>query len=329
MDVVDSLLIALTVAVGPQAAAYAVGAVGLNIHFGYTGLLNFGHIGFFLVGAYGTAIVVDNGGSLWLGIVVGLLASAGLAVLLGIPTLRLRADYLAIVTIAIAEILRLVVGSRWASGVTGGGTGIKQVAVDFRDANPIPDGTYGIGDFSFTERVLWVMVVGWGLALGATLIVRLLMASPWGRVLQAIREDEDAARSLGKNVFAYKMQSLVLGGVFGGLGGVVLLFNSISVAPNPYVPERTFFIYVIVILGGAGTVFGPVVGSIVFWFLLEFTDSLLSDAIDSGVISSSILDSQDVAAMRFVLVGIGLMCLMVFRPQGLFGDREKLFLEES
>lgn len=329
MDVFDTFLVALTTALGPQAAAYAVGAIGLNIHFGYTGLLNFGHIGFFLVGAYGTAVWVDNGGSLWLGIFAGLLACAVLAVLLGIPTLRLRADYLAIVTIAISEILRFVVASRWASPVTGGAVGIKQVAVDFRDLNPIPRGTYGFGDFLFTDRVLWVMLVGWGLALLGTFLVYRLVRSPWGRVLTAIREDEDAARSLGKNVFSYKMQSLVLGGVFGGLGGIVLLFNSVSVAPNTYIAERTFFVYVIVILGGAGTIIGPVIGSVIFWFLLQFADGLLSDAVANDVIPGSILDAQDVAGVRFLLVGLGLVALMVFRPQGMFGNRTKLFLEDS
>ncbi len=329
MDVWGAFLVALTTALGPQAAAYAVGAIGLNVHFGYTGLLNFGHIGFFLVGAYGTAIWVDNGGSMWVGILVGLLACAVLAVLLGIPTLRLRADYLAIVTIAIAEILRLGVSSTWAAPVTGGGVGIKQVATSFRDINPIPQGTYGWGDFLFTDRVLWVMVVGWGLAALGTLLVYRLVRSPWGRVLTAIREDEDAARSLGKNVFSYKMQSLVLGGVLGGMAGVVLLFNSISVAPNTYIAERTFFVYVIVILGGAGTIVGPVVGSVIFWFLLQFAEGLLSDAVASGTIPNSILDAQDVAGVRFLLVGLGLVLLMVFRPQGMFGDRTKLFLEES
>lgn len=329
MDIGQILEVALSTAIGPQGAAFAIAAIGLNVHFGYTGLLNFGHVGFFLVSAYGAAITVDRGGPLWLGVVVGLVAAAVLAVLLGIPTLRLRADYLAIVTIAIAEILRLVVASRWASPVTGGAVGLKQVAVDFRDVNPIPDGTYGVGGLLFTERVLWVMVVGWALAALATVLVWSLFRSPWGRVMQAIREDEDAARSLGKNVFSFKMQSLVLGGVLGGLAGTVLMFNSISVAPNIYVAERTFFIYVIVILGGAGTILGPVAGTLVFWFLLEFSDGLLAGALDEGWISDSFLDRQDLAAVRFVLVGAGLIALMVFRPQGLFGSRDRLLMEES
>ena len=103
----DAFLESLRVALGPQAAAYAVAAVGLNLHFGHTGLLNFGQVGFFLVGAYGVGVTVDAGGPLWLGMLVGIGLAVLLALLLGLPTLRLRADYLAIVTIAVAECLRL------------------------------------------------------------------------------------------------------------------------------------------------------------------------------------------------------------------------------
>lgn len=327
MDLVQAFREALTVAVSPQGAAFAVAAIGLNIHFGYTGLLNFGHVAFFLVGAYGTAIVVDAGGSMWLGLLAGIGAAVVLALLLGLPTLRLRADYLAIVTIAIAEIARLVVGSNWAGPVTGGGKGIGSVAVEFRDANPIPDGIYEFLGLRFSGRLLWVMLVGWAIALLGSLLVWALVRSPWGRLLRSIREDEDAARSLGKNVFAVKLQSLVLGGVFGALAGIVLMFNSISVSPAPYEAEKTFFVYVIVILGGAGTVLGPVIGSLIFWFLIQFSESLLSQAINTGAID--FLTSQQVASVRFMLVGLGLILLMVFRPQGIFGDPDEIALHDS
>src|SRR5687768_12673896 len=115
MDFADVFFRAVRASIGVEAAAYALAAAGLNVHFGYTGLLNFGQVGFMLVGAYGTAITVDQGGPLWLGILVGLGSAVVLALLLGLPTLRLRADYLAIVTIAVAEILRLVVRTQWAA----------------------------------------------------------------------------------------------------------------------------------------------------------------------------------------------------------------------
>ena len=111
VNVGSALVDGLREAVGIQAAYYALAAVGLNLQFGYAGLLNFGHIASALVGAYGAAIVVDNGGSLWLGILVGVIAAGLLGLLMGMPTLRLRADYLAIATISVAEILRVVTNS--------------------------------------------------------------------------------------------------------------------------------------------------------------------------------------------------------------------------
>lgn len=320
MDLADIVFSAIRAAVGVPAAAYALAAMGLNIHFGYTGLLNFGQVGFMLVGAYGTAITVDQGGSLWLGIVLGVLASVALGLLLGIPTLRLRADYLAIVTIAVAEIIRLVSRSNRLSGLTNGVFGIQEFADDFFDLNPIPKGTYGFGDVSFSARNLWVMVVGWAVVGLVALLVRQLTRSPWGRVLRSVREDEDAARSLGKDVFAYKLQSLMLGGAFGGLAGVLLAINRQSVHPDTYIAVVTFYGYTILLLGGAAKVLGPVLGAVVFWFLIELTDGILRDGLD--------MSGADVGAIRFALVGLGLMALMIFRPQGILGDRVGAVLDE-
>ena len=138
MDWVKIFIDAGRAAIGVPAAAYALSAMGLNLQFGYTGLLNFGHVGSMLVGAYGMAVTVDIGGSLWLGMIVGILCALILGLLLGIPTLRLRADYLAIVTIAAAEILRLVVRSSWAAPLTKGIFGIQHFADEFFDLNPDP-----------------------------------------------------------------------------------------------------------------------------------------------------------------------------------------------
>jgi len=314
-------------AIGVPAAAYAISAVGLNLQFGYTGLLNFGHVGFMLVGAYGMAITVDLGGSMWLGLMVGMLLAVLLGLLIGIPTLRLRADYLAIVTIAVGEILRLVVRSRFAAPLTKGIFGIQRFAGEFFDLNPLPEGRYGIGNLRFDQRTMWVVIVGWVVAVGTTLLVRRLIRSPWGRVVRAIREDEDAARSLGKNVFAYKMQSLMLGGAIGALAGAYLAIDQQNVGPDTYIPLLTFYAFTVVIIGGPGTIWGPVVGSIVFWFLFEFLDELMTEALVAGWFGD-VLGSTDVGPIRFALFGIGLMWLMAYRPAGLFGSREELLIDE-
>ncbi len=226
-----------------------------------------------------------------------------------------------------AEILRLVTRSNAARPLTGGVFGIKTVAGDFYDLNPIPRGTYGFGGLVFSQRSLWVIVAGWTVAGLCTLLLWALIRSPWGRVIKAIREDEDAARSLGKNVFVRKLQSLVLGGVFGALAGIVLMLNQQSVVPDTYVAVLTFFAYTVLILGGSGTTFGPIVGSIVFWFLVQLSESLLRQAIQADVVPTTVLTLQDLSALRFALVGVGLMALMAFRPQGIFGRREELLLD--
>ena len=316
-------------AIGSTEVVYfAIAAIGLNLHFGYTGLLNFGHVGFLMVGAYGMAIAVTYFGlSFWAGIVVGMIASVVLALALGVPTLRLRADYLAIVTIVAAEILRLTFRSVATREVTGGSFGLQGFASEFYAVNPFTQDQYSFWLLSFSNRQLWLLVVGWSLSLTATVLVWLLARSPWGRVLRAIREDEDAARSLGKNVFVYKMQSLMLGGVLGGFGGFILATSQQAVQPDTYSPPVTFFIFTALILGGAATVIGPIIGSMLFWGLLSATDAFLRAAVRTGTIPTWLMDGVQVGQVRFMLAGLGLMLLMIFRPQGIFGDRRELALE--
>jgi neutral amino acid transport system permease protein len=314
--------------VGVEAIVYALAAIGLNVHFGYTGLLNFGQAGFMAVAAYGLATSVARFDLPFLvGILVGLLGAVVLALLLGAPTLRLRADYLAIVTIAAAEIIRLMVRSVSLRDYFGGSDGLQAFSGPFFELNPYPPGQYGLGRLLFNERDFWVLTVGWVLVVLASLVVFGLMRSPWGRVLKAIREDEDAVRSLGKNVYAYKMQSLIIGGVLGSLGGFVYSLGRASVQPDLYGTEITFFAYTVLILGGAARVLGPVVGAVIFWALLSLTDNVLNQAIDAGYVSSTIISKVEVGQVRFMLVGLALMLLMIYRPQGIFGDKREIALD--
>ena len=320
------LIDASKAAIGVPAAAYAISSIGLNLQFGYTGLLNFGHVGFMLVGAYGTAMTVDAGGPLWLGVIVGLIAAALLGLLLGIPTLRLRADYLAIVTIAAGEILRLVVRSTALDSMFNSVIGFQAFANDFFNINPIPSGRYGFGRFSFDSRALWVLIVIWAVAIVGTLLIRRLVHSPWGRLIRAIREDEEAVQSLGKNVFWHKLQSLMIGGAFGGMAGILLAIDQQNVNPDFFIPLLTFYAYTIVVLGGPGTVWGPILGSVMFWFLFEFFEELFFDIVEAGWLGG-LVDVTDVGAIRFALFGLGLMVLMAFRPQGVFGSREEQLID--
>ena len=307
--------------ISPTPIAYAIAAVGLAVHFGYGGLLNFGMAGFMALGAYGYAIsILSFGLPWWAGIIVGMLAATVFALILGIPTLRLRADYLAIVTIAAAEIVRLLFTTQVFDEFTNSADGLGGYHAGFRGANPIPEGTYGFGPWQYTENQWWVRIFGILILAVVVLIVFLLMRSPWGRVLKGIREDEDAVRALGKNVFAYKMQSLVLGGVFGALGGVVFALPS-AVVPAVYVTSLTFFLWSILLVCGAATIFGPVIGAVIFWVIMAFLDNVLPQLAADDILPISNIQA---AVVRYIFVGVALLLIVIFRPQGIFGNKKEL-----
>jgi len=316
---------------GPDAAVFALAAIGLNVHFGYTGLLNFGQAGFMAVGAYTMGSFVATWGlSLWLGLATGLLVSVVLALFLGVPTLRLRADYLAIVTIAAAEIIRQTLGSVTLLKYFGGQDGIQTFNASFRALNPFTTSKGIPGLVMWRPYDFWVVVVGWIVVAVACVIVWLLMRSPWGRVLKSIREDESAVRSLGKNVYAFKMQSLIIGGLFGTAAGFLLAFQKQAFNPSLFATDTTFFAYTVLLLGGAARVLGPVVGSIIFWFLINALDGFFGQATSEAsgpLIPAAIMDSNQASLVRFIVMGLALMLLMIFRPQGIFGDRRELAID--
>jgi neutral amino acid transport system permease protein len=323
MDWLNIGSLALGELVSPFTATFILCALGLSVHFGYTGLLNFGQAAFAAVGSYGMAIAVLTFGlPLWAAVIVGLLASALFALVLGIPTLRLRADYLAIVTIAASEVFRYFMTTIGFAKVTGGSNGLSQFGDDFWAMNPFPEGTYGFGPFLYRADELWIRVVAFSLiALGA-FFVWLLMRSPWGRVLKGIREDEDAVRSLGKNVFAYKLQALIIGGALAALGGMVFVINLSNVQPQSWGTTFTFMIWTVLLLGGAATILGPIVGGMIFFVLLSVTQGIMSGLVEIGALP--FLTPPQVGQIRFLVIGLALMLLVIFRPQGIFGNKKEL-----
>ncbi len=322
MDFLQILSNSLTSVISPATIAYALAALGLAVHFGFAGLLNMGIAGFMALGAYGYAIsILTFGFPWWLAIFVGLAAGMLFAVVLGIPTLRLRGDYLAIVTIAAAEVVRLLFLTSAFDDVTGSADGLTGYHNGFRDANPLPDGTYGFGPWVFNETEWWVRIFGIVVLALAVLVVWRVTRSPWGRVLKGIREDEDAVRALGKNVFGYKLQALVLGGGIAAMGGIIYAMGR-NVNSSVYMTSTTFFIYTALFLGGAATVFGPLLGSLIFWVLQTFLSNLLPALVAAGVLP--FMSSIQASTVRFILTGIALMLLVIFRPQGILGDKKEL-----
>jgi neutral amino acid transport system permease protein len=387
MDTIQAILNGMMrEALSPQTAAVAIAVIGLNIHFGFTGLLNMGQAGFMLLGAYGFGISIWHGLPLVVAILLGFAAAFVFALVLGIPTLKLRGDYLAIVTISAAEIIRYVGRSALLTDFTGSAQGIpgSQYRTPFTDLSFFGGGSFTLFPFNYLDvadgaawvRVLgwlvlaalifafvqllrgrlgldgrsrigaavvlgvvgvlllfflfpvpnqrtgvngwWVRVVAWALVLLCTVLVFLLVRSPWGRLLRGVREDEDAIRSLGKNVFAIKMQALIIGGLFGALGGIVYVLPA-SVQPDSMGRSLTFFCYTALLLGGAATIFGPLLGSLIFYATrigIKYTAA--------AYIPDSIMNGQQTEQFSYIVVGVALMLIVIFRPQGILGNKREL-----
>jgi branched-chain amino acid transport system permease protein len=320
-------------AISANAVAYILVASGLNVHFGYTGLLNFGQAGFAAIGAYSLSIPISRYDWPWpLAVLMVVVSSVILALLLGIPTLRLRADYLAIVTIAVAEIIRLFMNSVRFTWLTGGNDGLQGFTRFMENINPFPDDGITLWAQKIDGYRLWLLVTGWILVALVSTGIWALMRSPWGRVLKSIREDEDAARSLGKNIFAYKMQSLIIGGFVGALGGMWLVLDKQSSQPQDFSTTFTFFAYTIIILGGIARAKGPVIGTMIFLFVIQFVDITLQQATrttptdPTPLLPEWIVDENNFSQVRFIVAGLALAILVIVRPQGIFGDkREQAF----
>jgi len=309
------------------AGIYGLAAIGLNVHFGLTGLLNFGHASFMGVGAYVTLLLIphaagregeitESGLPFLLAVFIGVIAASLFGLLLGLPAIRLRGDYLAIVTIAAAEIFRLLV--RDLESITGGVYGIINFSDSLQKYRPIFLENF-VSNYELNPSQIWVGLLSWISILFVLLILRRLTNSPWGRALRAVREDEDAVRALGKNAVWLKLQSFMLGAGIAGLAGVFLAFNYGSLQTTTFVPLLTFYVWAIMILGGVGSLSGPIFGSIIFWVIISETDKLASLIFENA-------NGQQLAGVRFVLVGLLIMILMIFRPSGLLGKKEELLL---
>jgi branched-chain amino acid transport system permease protein len=309
--------------VGVVAGIYTIFALGLQLQFGFAGLLNFGQVAFMAVGAYTMAIlVVKEGWSTWLAAPLGLAAAAAAGLLLGLPALRLRSDYFAIVTIAFSEIVRYVATNEDA--LTGGSQGTIALGKVGSAAEYNGQWTrfqdWVQGRLHLTSKDTAMLVIVWVVALALLTLVWLAVRTPWGRVLRAIREDEDAAASLGKNVLAYKLQALAIGAALAGVAGLFYAWQFSFFSPDDFQPLLTFFAWMIVILGGLGRVWAVPVGAAVFGFLFAGTRFL-----DFRPLSS--LDSADRAYLRLIIIGLVIIGLVLVRPQGILGKRDEMVLE--
>jgi branched-chain amino acid transport system permease protein len=318
------------------AGIYALVALGLQLNVGYTGISNFGAAGFMAIGAYTMGILVVKAGiSFWLAFPLAIVATILFGLLIGLPSLRLRADYFAIATLAMAEVVRLFAQN--ARSLTGGNQGLfcdlngsngcfndawNNVAHSINDflANLGWSGTSsgsGLASWNGPNSLFPLLIVVWVAVVLVALGLIYITRSPWGRVLRAVREDEDAARALGKNALSYKLQSLAIAGAIGAVAGMFYALELTTIHPLDFQPLFTFFAFGVLILGGLTSYWGVPLGAIILMVIIEGTRY-----VDIG------LSEPRVAAMRFALIGLILILLMAFRPQGLFGKREEMVLGE-
>jgi branched-chain amino acid transport system permease protein len=309
---------------------YALLSLGLNAQWGFTGLINFSVAAFFGIGAYGTALMTaDNspiagGFSPITGLIVALIVTAVIAVLIGIPTLSLRDDYLAIATLGLAEVVRLIALNQ--DSWTNGSAGVRGIP-PFFDGWPILDGLpralpgFRIelvpGSPLFLETPFYTAMLNLlivGTFIGITYFaLRRAHRAPWGRLLRTIRADEDLAKALGKNTYWYKMQAFVLGCLVMALAGVFYAHLNRYVAPGTLDPITTFYVWVAVMLGGSGSNRGALLGGFVIVAIREGTR-----AIDFGALP------LEAAPLRLLVIGLLIILVMRFRPQGILPPQREL-----
>jgi len=275
---------------------YSIFAMSLNLEMGYTGLFNFGHIAFFGIGAYTSALLTLHHVPFEFAFGAALVASGLCGFLLSIPSLRLRGDYFGIATLGFGEIIRMVFQNEvWLTKGPMGLPGIpKPVLFSYR--------------FATLSQYL---LLTFGLTILTFLILRVIIRSPLGRTLRGIREDEIALMALGKNAFHFKIKSVIIGSVFAGLAGVLWTHYTTFISPGDFTLSETILVLLIVVLGGKGTEWGPLVGASV---LIFFQESLrfLKLPTEWG---------RYLAPLQQMIFGGLLIFLMVYRPEGLIREK--------
>lgn len=291
------------------AGIYSLSTLGLNLQWGFTGMLSVGVVGFFGVGAYAAAFLTgppypDAFGGFGLPVPIGylgaMLVSGLVALIIGIPTIRLRHDFLAIGTFGTAICLQLVAMN--LKSVTRGFDGLYGVPKPFAAWAGSPQAANLL---YLAMTVAIIALVYWAL--------ERMLRSPWGRVLRAIREDEEAAATLGKNALAFRLQAFVIGSMLMGLSGALYASFTGFVSPQDMLPIFTFQVFVMLVVGGSGNNRGAILGAVVIWALWTATETVLSELLPPVL-------KQQVAAIRVVLVGLILVLMLLFRPQGLLPE---------
>ena len=288
------------VAVFTMGGIYALLALGLNLQYGYTGLINFGVVALYAIGAYTSALLSLRGVPFVIDMAAGTLLAAACAWPLGIICLRLRDDYLAIVTLAFAEIVHTVIISEdW---LTAGPRGLPGIPRPFAELSPQ------------SSALAYIAIVLLAVGAGVLITIR-LVRSPFGRLIQAIRDDEDVVRSIGKRPAGAKLVVFATGAGMTGLAGALYAHYLTYISPDQFVPLLTFYVWIAVITGGPGRITGAVAGAALLTLFLEGSRFL------RGVLP--FVSDVQMASLRIAVIGLALMLFTIYRPQGLFGRGQR------
>ncbi len=274
---------------------FALLALSLNLEAGYTRLMNFGKVAFFAVGAYVSALLTISGAPFLAGFGAAICAAGLLGFLIAIPTLKLREDYLAIATIAVAEIVRLILLNEKAPL---GPTGVRGI--------PHPLSSFFANGYS----IFYLMVV-WTCVVACFAITQRIVASPFGRVLKAIREDEVATEALGKDVFAFKTRSLVISSCIAGAAGSLFAHYIGYISPDMFMPLLTFSVWTMMIIGGTGNNFGVLLGAFLIQTFERYT-RFLKDLID--------ISAGTQVNLRWIVIGLLMILFLLYRPRGVIEE---------
>jgi branched-chain amino acid transport system permease protein len=313
-------IINFIVAFAIMAGIYAIFSIGLNIHWGYTGLLNFGIAGFFALGAYTSSLFTSSlpTGALakyvkqafglqlpfLVGVAGGAVVAGVIAALVGLLTLRLSEGYLAISTIGIAESIRIFLNNEsWLANGPQGLIGLKQ---PLRGA--VEPSSYGF--IYLIIVLLFLLVIYFAAERG--------IRSPWGRVLRAVREDEVMASADGKNVFKFKMQALVFGAMIMGTGGALYAHYSAAIQPGVFEPLfGTFIIWTMLTLGGTGNNKGAIIGAFIVWALWSWSTFLILKVVPPGFETRA-------PYIRYIIIGVLLVYILLKKPKGIVGEERQV-----
>ena len=293
-------MIAYLVAVGIIALIYMLLTIGLNLQYGYTGLINFGVVAFFAIGAYASALLTLGGWPLLPAFVVAMIVAAIAAYPIGLLSLRLSDDYLAVVTLGFSEVVRLVIQQeQWLTHGVQGLPGIPRIFQSL-----------GIG--AYAELATLAVLILCNLA--AIGLMLHLVRSPYGRLIQAIRDDEVAVEAIGKDPRRLKVQVFMLGSGLAGLAGAFYAHFITYLSPDQFLPLVTFYVWIAMIIGGTGRTAGAVAGSLILMVFLE--GSRFARDWIPGV------SEVQMASVRLALVGLALILFTIYRPQGMMGTRK-------